>query len=144
MNPPVTIRHSGTRDRRAFGEIDPRAANDLSRRAKIDSAAAARRCWVAERKGKLIGYAVLTDHFYDRPFIDIVYVAEDARRSGGGGALLDAVERSVTGDRIFTSTNESNEAMRALLLKSGYMPSGRIENLDANDPELVFVKFLKR
>jgi RimJ/RimL family protein N-acetyltransferase len=92
----------------------------------------------------LIGYAVLTDHFYDRPFIDIVYVAEDARRSGGGGALLAAVERSVSGDRIFTSTNESNEAMRALLLKNGYAPSGRIENLDANDPELVFVKFLKR
>jgi GNAT superfamily N-acetyltransferase len=144
MNPPVTIRHSGARDRPAFGQIDPRAASDLVRRAKIDAAAAARRCWVAERKGRLIGYGVLTEHFYDRPFIDIVYVAEDSRRSGGGSALLEAIERSISGDRIFTSTNESNEPMRALLLKRGYAPSGHIENLDSNDPELVFVKFLRR
>jgi hypothetical protein len=32
--------------------------------------------------------------------------------------------------------------MRALLEKCGYAPSGRIENLDPGDPELVFVKFL--
>jgi len=140
----VTIRHSGTRDRPAFGQIDPHAANDLARRAKIDAATAARRCWVADRRGGMVGYGVLTDHFYDRPFIDLIYVAEDSRRSGVGDALLATIERSVPGDRIFTSTNESNTAMRALLLKREYMPSGRIENLDADDPELVFVKFLTR
>jgi hypothetical protein len=32
--------------------------------------------------------------------------------------------------------------MRALLAKRGYCDSGRIENLDPADPELVFVKFL--
>jgi hypothetical protein len=32
--------------------------------------------------------------------------------------------------------------MRALLAKRGYTDSGRIENLDPGDPELVFVKFL--
>ena len=144
MKPPVTIRHSGTRDRKAFGELDSRAASDLARRAKIDAAMAARRCWVAERNGRIIGYSVLTDHFYDRPFIDILFVGEGSRRSGAGTALLEAIERSVAGDRIFTSTNESNEPMRALLLKQGYAQSGRIENLDANDAELVFVKFLTR
>jgi hypothetical protein len=34
--------------------------------------------------------------------------------------------------------------MRTLLAKRGYIPSGRIENLDPGDPELVFVKFLRR
>jgi hypothetical protein len=33
--------------------------------------------------------------------------------------------------------------MRALLAKRGYTDSGRIENLDPGDPELVFVEFLR-
>jgi hypothetical protein len=57
---------------------------------------------------------------------------------------LSAIEKSVREDRLFTSTNESNIAMRALLFTRGYRESGRIENLDPKDPELVFVKFLER
>jgi hypothetical protein len=34
--------------------------------------------------------------------------------------------------------------MRALLEKRGYEPSGTIHNLDAGDPELIFVKFARR
>lgn len=40
--------------------------------------------------------------------------------------------------KLFTSTNRSNLPMRALLLKAGFIESGYIENLDENDPELVF------
>jgi len=47
-------------------------------------------------------------------------------------------------DRVFTSTNESNAPMRALLGQCGYKPSGSIDNLDPGDPELVFVKFLPK
>ena len=32
--------------------------------------------------------------------------------------------------------------MRALLERCGYRPSGKIDNLDPGDPELVYVKFL--
>jgi transketolase N-terminal domain/subunit len=44
-------------------------------------------------------------------------------------------------DRIFTSTNHANHAMRALLVRAGWIESGVIHNLDPGDPELVFVKF---
>ena len=144
MQSEIRTRLAGTRDRRTFGTFDPRAANDLARRELIDAAIAARRCWVAEGYGRVVGYGILSRNFFHRDFIELVFVAEDARRTGAGAALLSAIERAVREDRLFTSTNESNVAMRALLFKCGYRESGRIENLDPNDPELVFVKFLER
>ena len=142
-----TSRDNGTRlaalgDRRAFVACAPRLVTDLHRRELIDAAIAARRCWIAERGGNVVGYGVLTRNFFDRDFIELLFVAETARRLGAGGAILEAVERACREDRVFTSTNESNAAMRALLAKRGYCDSGRIENLDPADPELVFVKFL--
>jgi GNAT superfamily N-acetyltransferase len=143
MTSDIQTRHAGTRDRRVFSTLDPRVGSDLTRRELVDAALAARRCWVAERAGQVIGYGVLTKNFFNRNFIELIYVAHDARRSGAGSALLSAIERAVTSDRIFTSTGESNAPMRALMEKRGYKPSGRIENLDPGDPELVFVKFLR-
>lgn len=40
--------------------------------------------------------------------------------------------------KIFTSTNQSNTATQQLLIKAGFIPSGYIENLDDNDPELIY------
>lgn len=143
MQSEIKTRLAGTRDRRAFGTFDSRAANDLARRELIDAAIAARRCWVAEGFGRVVGYGILSRNFFHRDFIEVVFVAEDARRTGAGAALLSTIERAVHEDRLFTSTNESNVAMRALLFRRGYRESGRIENLDPKDPELVFVKFLE-
>jgi RimJ/RimL family protein N-acetyltransferase len=142
MTGDIRIRHAGTRDRRVFAQFDASAGSDLARREQIDAAIAARRCWVAEQDGRVVGYGVLTSNFFNRDFVELLYVAQAARRAGAGSAILAAVERAAGTDRIFTSTNESNAAMRALLEKCGYAPSGRIENLDPGDPELVFVKFL--
>jgi GNAT superfamily N-acetyltransferase len=138
----IQTRHAATRDRRIFSTLDSRVGDDLARRELVDAAIAARRCWVAESAAQVIGYSVLTKNFFNHAFIELVYVAESARRSGAGGALLNAIERAAGADRLFTSANESNASMRALLEKRGYKPSGRIENLDPGDPELVFVKFL--
>jgi GNAT superfamily N-acetyltransferase len=139
----VQVRLAATRDRRAIAACDPRLASDLHRRESIDAAIAARRCWVVEKTAAVAGYAVMTANFFGRDFVELVYVAPEARRKGIGEAILDAIERTCRADRLFTSTNESNTAMRALLEKRGYAPSGTILNLDPGDPELVFVKFLR-
>ena len=144
MKSEIKTRLAGTRDRRAFGVFDERAAKDLQRRELMDGAIAARRCWVAEGFGRVVGYGILSKNFFHRDFIEVIFVAEDARRTGAGASLLSAIEKAVREDRLFTSTNESNIAMRALLFTRGYRESGRIENLDPKDPELVFVKFLER
>jgi len=114
----------------------------LLRREKIDTAIAARRCWVAEQGNRIVGYGLLARNFFDRDFIELIYVAEDARRAGAGSSILAAIEHACHNAQIFTSTNESNAPMRTLLAKRGYTPSGRIENLIPGDPELIFVKFL--
>lgn len=139
----IQTRLAATRDRRVFGEFDPRAVADLHRRELIDSAIAARRCWIAEKAARIVGYGVLSRNFFGCDFVELIVVAEAARRAGAASAILAAMERAAGGDRLFTSTNESNAPMRALLAKRGYAASGRIENLDPGDPELVFVKFLR-
>ncbi|MBV9330798.1 MAG: GNAT family N-acetyltransferase [Alphaproteobacteria bacterium] len=117
-------------------------ASDLSRRETVDAAIAARMCWIAERAYRQVGYGILSRKFFSRDFIELLYVAEDERRRGIGLAVLRTIESTVAADRIFTSTNKSNLAMRALLDQCGYRASGTIENLDPGDPELIFVKFL--
>jgi GNAT superfamily N-acetyltransferase len=138
----IQVRLAGTRDRRALPEIDPNVARDLDRRHAIDSAIAARHCWIADYAGQPAGYGLASRNFFSRDFIDLIYVAEFARRSGVGDAILAAIENACGAASIFTSTNESNAPMRALLKSRDYHPSGRIENLDPGDPELVYVKFL--
>jgi GNAT superfamily N-acetyltransferase len=138
----IQVRLGATRDRKAIAACDLRIANDLNRRELVDAAIAARRCWVAELSGTVCGYGVLTTNFFRRDFVELLYVAEAARRKGVGDAILTAIERARHGDGLFTSTNESNVPMRALLERRGFRPSGTISNLDPGDPELVFVKFL--
>jgi hypothetical protein len=41
---------------------------------------------------------------------------------------------------VFTSTNRSNDAMRALLRTEGWSSSGELDGLDPGDPELVFYR----
>ncbi len=91
--------------------------------------------------GDAIGFAIVTRHFFGFPFVDLLLVAEAARRGGVGAALMAKCEGDHNADRIFTSTNESNAPMRWLLAKADWLVSGVIENLDPGDPELVFVKF---
>lgn len=120
------------------------AGVDPARRDRIDAAIARGRCWAAELDGRVVGYAIVSREFFERDFVELLVVDAAHRRRGAGDCLLSAIERSVHGDRLFTSTNESNAPMRALLGKRGYIVSGRIDHLDDGDPELVFVKFVPR
>ena len=52
------------------------------------------------------------------------------------------MEQTCTTAKLFTSTNQSNAPMQALLNKLGYRQSGFIENLDEGDPELIYFKRL--
>ncbi|HEX6838385.1 MAG TPA: GNAT family N-acetyltransferase [Polyangia bacterium] len=142
MSTAVTTRLAAATDGDLLGSVDPTA--DRARRELVEAAIAGGRCWVAELDARVVGYGIVSQHFFARDFVELLFVAASARRRGVGNAILSAIERAVTADRLFTSTNESNAPMRTLLAKSGYVESGRIDNLDEGDPELVFVKFLSR
>lgn len=136
-----TIRRAGRADLPALARVDPKLESDPVRARLIPQMLDLGLSWLAEADGAPLGYVVATTHFFDRPFVDLLVVADDRRRGGIGTALMAACEAQHDDDRLFTSTNESNQPMRALLAKAGYQVSGVIENLDPGDPELVFVKF---
>ena len=123
---------------------DPRLAESPAHRQHIGDLLGAGLSWAAMAQGTAAGFAVITRHFFGFPFVDLLLVAEPARRTGLGLALLEQCAHSHDADRIFTSTNESNDPMRRLLAKADWSVSGVVENLDPGDPELVFVKFRDR
>lgn len=96
---------------------------------------------VAVDGGQIVGFlAVRPGHFYQRDFIDLLFVAPGSRRQGTGRALLRAALRGASTARMFTSTNESNVPMRNLLHHEGWTPSGVLTGLDEGDPEHVFFR----
>jgi GNAT superfamily N-acetyltransferase len=141
MTQPIDLRRVGPADLELLAGADPRLADNPAHRSHIGELLGAGLSWAAVAKGRAIGFAVVTRHFFGFPFIDLLVVAETARRHGTGSALMAKCEADHDADRIFTSTNESNAPMRRLLAKADWSVSGVIENLDPGDPELVFVKF---
>jgi ribosomal protein S18 acetylase RimI-like enzyme len=121
-------------------KIDPLAANSPQRREFIERSVANRHCYVATTSDGIVAYTVMEYSFFEHGFVSMLYVAAESRRLGYGTALMRHAERECKTPKIFTSTNRSNLAMRSLLAKLGYKPSGTIENLDDNDVELVYFK----
>ena len=99
--------------------------------------------WVAVLADRVVGYAVLEYTFYGRGFISMLYIHPEHRGKGFGTALVQHFEGVCRTEKLFTSTNESNRPMQALLLKLGYVPSGVINNLDPGDPEIVYFRLFR-
>lgn len=90
--------------------------------------------------GKFAGFAIHHRHFFERDFLSLLVVEPMCRRRGVASALLAAVVARCDNRELFTSTNRSNAVMLAALTRWGFIPSGRIDNIDPGDPELVFLK----
>lgn len=115
-----------------------------ARRGLIRRAVAAGHCYVrTEAGGRIVAYVVLEYTFFENGFVSLLFVAAPHRRRGVGAELLRYVEGECQTPKLFVSTNASNTAMRALLRKLAYHPSGVVENLDEGDPELIFFKRLR-
>jgi GNAT superfamily N-acetyltransferase len=76
-------------------------------------------------------------HFFGKPFVSLLVVHPAARRQGLGRAHLAQATGGGHGE-LWTSTNRSNAAMRALLAKTGWQFCGELVGLDPGDPELFF------
>lgn len=124
--------------------LDTVVSRDPSRARQIAHWCIQNECYILEDPDTSIAqaYGVLNYHFFGCGFIEMVMVGEHARRQGLGRALIGALEAKCDNAKLFSSTNESNVAMRRLLEQQGFVPSGRIENLDEGDPEVVYFKGL--
>ncbi len=62
------------------------------------------------------------------------------RRKGIATSLLAYyVERAST-QKVFSSTNQSNTTMQKVFATAGFIRSGYVENLDEDDPEIIYFK----
>lgn len=139
----IDVRDGCERDVDALIALDDIARVDPRRAASIRDAVAGGGCLVAVHDRRFVGYGVLERSFFGHGFVSMLYVAAPFRRHGAGLALLRAFERRCPTEKLFTSTNASNEPMQALLLRAGFDPSGVVHNLDPGDPELIFVRFVR-
>lgn len=142
----LTIRPAAEADAAPIAAIDTAGGSpqDAHRAALVPELLRLGMSWIAEADGAAAGYVIVSKRFFSRPFVELLGIDPAWRGRGVGTELMAHCEAAHDGDALFTSTNQSNAAMRALLAKAGYKPSGVIENLDPGDPELVFVKFRSR
>ena len=117
--------------------IDEMAIGSAERSGYISSVAARGGLSVATHQHEIRAFCCL-DHqyFFEKPFISLLIVEPGARRRGLGSSLLSF--NSQGWREVWTSTNRSNAAMRALLEKSGWRYCGELDGLDAGDPEQFF------
>lgn len=112
------------------------------REAFIGTAVGEGRCLLARDGETVTGFVIHDRSLFDQPFVALLRVGQVFRRRGIGTDLMRAVIARTPGDRLFTSTNDSNIAMRQLLGRIGFVSSGYIENLDLDDPELIYIRWL--
>lgn len=134
----MEIREATSADFDTIDALYARVSPNHERSEFIDRVLRSPTCLVAEQNGAVLGCAALNYTFYGNGFIPSLYIAESARRLGIGRALMKALELRCKTRKLFTSTNQSNEPMQALLKVLGYVPSGVIHNLDLGDPEVIY------
>ena len=131
-------------DRDALIALDPIAQRSPDRRRAIAEWLASGQCHVAWLDGRPVGYVALTTSFFRSSFIEMLMVAEASRRKGIGRALIEHSQTLVpAGQKLWTSTNESNTPMRALLPQLGFAYTGQFAGLDEGDPELIYLHWSK-
>lgn len=108
------------------------------------SAVKNRQCLIARQGDTYLGFAVVTRSFFGQYFVELLLVHPAYRRQGVASALFDYIEKTCPERKLFTSTNQSNTLMQAFCERRGYVKSGWVDNLDAGDPEIIYVRFLDR
>lgn len=139
----MKIRLGKKEDSPAIKAIDSSINSDPNRAEFIDLSLQQGTVRVALDDSEIVGYSIVNYSFFHRPTLEMLMVAESRRGKGIGRALLREAQASIGENyEIWTSTNESNNCMQSLLESEGFERTGKIENLDPGDPELVYFKRL--
>jgi GNAT superfamily N-acetyltransferase len=108
----------------------------------LERAVRERHCYIAREGWDVLGFVTFAPVFFGEYFIELLVVHPEQRRKGVATALIRHIERICPAEKLFTSTNQSNTPMQTLCEKLGYIKSGWIDNLDEDDPEIIYFKRL--
>ena len=136
----LAIRTGTANDLPSLVAIDAFAQSHAERVEFLSQSLVLGQCDVAASEDGLAGFAILSYNFFGFGFIPLVVVATAQRRQGVGLRLLEALEHRCTSRKLFSSANLSNVVAQRLFLRASFVESGRVENLDPGDPEVIYFK----
>jgi ribosomal protein S18 acetylase RimI-like enzyme len=126
----------------AVADLDALSFRPPARPDEVRAAIRDGACWVARSDDAVVGFALFDRFLHGHGFLRLIAVHPDHRRQGVGTALVSAIEGECPTDRLFTATEESNEAMQRLCDALGFVRCGRIEGLEDGEIELIYYKRL--
>jgi RimJ/RimL family protein N-acetyltransferase len=136
----LRVEEARSHHREAMVEINQAAAPQWHKLRHLNAALKEKRAFIAFVGRIPAGFLIWTKDFYSHYFIDLVVVHPKMRRHGVASGLIKAMENFAQGNKLFSSTNKSNEAMQSVFERAGFVKSGYITHLDRNDPELIYYK----
>ncbi|MGV2940550.1 N-acetyltransferase family protein [Mesobacillus sp. LC4] len=128
------------RDLNAIVQVDRQVIGNTSRKDFIEKAIKQGRCILVNENEDVAGFLIYDTHFFECTFISLVIVSPAKRRKGIASQLMNDLVRMAPTDKIFSSTNRSNESMQKVFEANGFVESGIVENLDEGDPEIIYFK----
>jgi N-acetylglutamate synthase-like GNAT family acetyltransferase len=140
----IQVRFAHTADIPSLTTVDSLATVGSRRHHLLERAIENQQCLVAEFDSEVSGYAQFSRCFYDNMFLELVIIRANCRRKRIASALVKHVERITPTSKLFSSTNRSNRAAQEFLHHCGFVETGYIDNLDNNDPEIIYFKQIER
>jgi ribosomal protein S18 acetylase RimI-like enzyme len=123
-----------------IAKIDEEVIGSNSRREYIRKAIEEERCIIAFNKNLIVGFLIFDTHFFDCSFISLIIVRPAERRKGYATSLIQYFIKISATKKVFSSTNKSNQRMQEVFKVNGFIESGFIENLDEDDPEVIYFR----
>ncbi|MFC8688199.1 GNAT family N-acetyltransferase [Brevibacillus porteri] len=139
----ISIRLATPQDIPAVCTIDAKVLGSTSRSPELQEAIKQGHCYLALFDMKIVGFAIINQSFFKNSFIHLLIIHPHYQNRGVGKEMMRYLETISTTEKLFTSTNLSNEKMQRLCLKLGYAHCGTLTHLDPDDPEMFFCKYVR-
>ncbi|UYZ24294.1 GNAT family N-acetyltransferase [Mesobacillus jeotgali] len=136
----VNIVEAQITDLDAIVQVDRQVIGNTSRKVFIEKAIKQGRCILVNEDGDVAGFLIYDTHFFECTFISLIIVSPAKRRKGYASQMMNYLVRTSLTEKIFSSTNRSNESMQKVFKANGFIQSGIVENLDEGDPEIIYFK----
>jgi ribosomal protein S18 acetylase RimI-like enzyme len=136
----VNIVEAQITDLNAIVQVDRQVIGNTSRKDFIENAIKQGRCILVNENEDVAGFLIYDTQFFECTFISLIIVSPAKRRKGYASQMMNYLVRTAPTDKIFSSTNRSNESMQKVFEANGFVESGIVENLDEGDPEIIYFK----
>ncbi|WP_225218684.1 GNAT family N-acetyltransferase [Fictibacillus norfolkensis] len=121
-------------------ELDKKMIGSDHRKEEINQAIKDEKCLIMFQEDEIAAFLIYHTHFFDCSFISLIMVDPAHQRKGLGSSLLTHMTKISPTNKLFSSTNESNESMKKTFIRNHFKKSGFVDNLDEGDPEIIYFK----